>query len=723
ALVLLAGDPAVAELLAQRTPAARDDASATLRTLSASSDGVITTASVMNTSGTVHLRLWDGRTAAAPGELDNGRLDSGRLSIGRLSIGRTDRRLLREALAVPDSGIHRSAPYAVAPGDYHLTLATTLPANREGSGGDGDGIVRLEISLASLATAAGALLPAGASSVELLDTGDGAVLAEAHRSEPADRLSEAVAGVTGSESIGQTFSLPGFGGWEMRVSEHDVPATVPRELLAVLGLLTLFVVGGTYWMSRQIVKPAEELERSRAELDELYYHARQASLLDALTGLGNHRAFQEEFDRQLDQATRYGAELSLLLIDLDDFKLVNDSAGHAVGDELLSELGRLIHATIRRSDRAFRIGGDEFAMLMPHTGAEAAYVLARRLLAMTLQPRTDSRFGRPFSFSAGISACPALGTKRSQLYAQADAALYSCKRHGRTAIEIFDPANSKIALDPAEATELSAKVASVAARRALKPVYQPIVDLSTGRILGYEGLVRPAADSGFADAGRLFEAAEGSGRTIELDQACLEAVAMGAAEMAPDQLLSINVSPRTLEAPEFSATVLLKTLATLGITPGRLVLELTERENVENLDRLRRNLAACQAAGVRIAADDVGAGNAGLRLLSQIHFDIVKIDLSLVQGGAMRDSSLAVVGSLRDLASRWGAMVIAEGVETSHQLGVLRALGITAAQGYLLGRPSERIDLGPVDLEAMMVRNDWLASVKLATPLGSSSSA
>jgi EAL domain-containing protein (putative c-di-GMP-specific phosphodiesterase class I) len=253
-----------------------------------------------------------------------------------------------------------------------------------------------------------------------------------------------------------------------------------------------------------------------------------------------------------------------------------------------------------------------------------------------------------------------------------------------------------------EATnDLSASIAKVVSERLLRPVYQPIVELATGRVIGFEGLTRPTAESGFSDPNSMFVAAETVGRTVELDYACLTAVVAGARTMSREQLLTINVSPRTVEAPHFSSESLLVTLARYGIEPGRVVLELTEREKVEDSARLQSNLGALRRAGIRIAADDVGAGNAGLRLLSQIRFDIVKIDLMLVQEGAERDSSRAVLRSLRDLAGRWGAAVIAEGLETVGQLRAVRELDMAAGQGYLLGRPTPNTDLAHIDMSVI----------------------
>ena len=199
----------------------------------------------------------------------------------------------------------------------------------------------------------------------------------------------------------------------------------------------------------------------------------------------------------------------------------------------------------------------------------------------------------------------------------------------------------------------------------------------------------------------MFIAADTVGHTVELDRACLEAVVAGARSLPLDQLLTVNISPRTVEAPQFSAETLITILTRNGFAPQRVVVELTEREMVQDVARVKANLAALQSAGVRIAADDVGAGNSGLRLLSQFRFDIVKVDLSLVHEGAESASSQAVLRSLRDLAVRWGASVVAEGLETVNQLRMVRELGIPAGQGYLLARPTANMSIGSIDLASI----------------------
>jgi diguanylate cyclase (GGDEF)-like protein len=270
---------------------------------------------------------------------------------------------------------------------------------------------------------------------------------------------------------------------------------VRGELVESLSVPLLLLIVVTLWLARRVLHSAEELEASRSHLHRLYETARVGALTDGLTGLGNHRAFQEEFDRQIELSKRYGTPLALLLIDLDNFKQVNDSAGHAAGDEVLARMGRLITALIRRPDRAFRIGGDEFAVLMPNTDQNGAYAVGRRLLAAALE--AGAAGGRPVSFSGGISAHPNLADSRGELYAQADAALYSAKHKGRTTVEIHDPSRAP-RLGETTGAELATAVLRVARERPLRAVYQPIVDLRSGWVVGFEGLIRPAPSSGGA---------------------------------------------------------------------------------------------------------------------------------------------------------------------------------------------------------------------------------
>ena len=366
-----------------------------------------------------------------------------------------------------------------------------------------------------------------------------------------------IATMAGHDADGRAdLDLPGIGGWQVVVGAPIPLVEMPVQALSALGAMLVLLVVFTIWMARQILRPARALEDSRSRLRELYESAREAALRDSLTGLGNHRAFQEAVARMVEGARRYGTAFSLVLIDIDEFKRINDTKGHATGDLLLGEVGALISAMIRHSDAAFRIGGDEFAMLLPHTDASGAVVLARRLLSRGLEDRVAGLYRWPISFSAGVTSCPEFGTTRLELTSQADAALYRGKRTGRTVVTIYDPEKDHGHVDEGMRAELSSAISAVIEAGTLTPVYQPVIDLNSGRVMGYEGLVRLPKESTFAHTGALFDAAEVAGRVADLDRAALDVVLRGARSMDDSMSLSVNVSPRTLEAPEFSATAL-----------------------------------------------------------------------------------------------------------------------------------------------------------------------
>ncbi len=468
----------------------------------------------------------------------------------------------------------------------------------------------------------------------------------------------------------------GIAGIGVSVIISRYAASTPLSVLAGLAAMLIAVVV----LADPVFAP---VQRANQELQGRYETALADALTDPLTKLGNHRAFQEELDRQVEQALRYETPLALVLIDLDDFKQVNDAVGHAGGDRALARAGRLVESSIRRPDRAFRVGGDELAILLPHADAEGARIVVRRILAASLQPARADGLPDGLSFSAGVSTVPSLAANRSELYTQADTALYAAKRGGRTSVDIFEPS-----LAPAiPLSDASAAVAELIARRQMLGVYQPIVELASGAVIGYEGLTRPQPPSPFDNPAQLFEAAEAGGRALTLDLACVDMLVAGARPLSGRQFLSINLSPRSVDAPEFGAAALLAILARHGFPAQRLVIELTEREPINDMGRVRERLEACRRAGMRLAADDVGAGNAGLRLLSELRFDVLKVDLGMVQRSAASGMSGAVLSSVVSLAAGTDALVIAEGIEDERHLAQVRALGVGAGQGYLLGRP------------------------------------
>jgi diguanylate cyclase (GGDEF)-like protein len=482
-------------------------------------------------------------------------------------------------------------------------------------------------------------------------------------------------------------------------------------LVAIAAIVPLLLVPATAWLAWMagqragVAAATEAAATAAAGRAEARPRRREAGIpssgpaaSDLVTGLPGHRAFHEELEALLRDPAAAGHALSIAIIDVDDFRRVNEGAGHGVGDDLLVELTEALVHGHHADERIYRIGGDEFAVIVPGQDAEHAAFAIRRVLAAVLEERSDGIYRSAFSFSAGIAGSADRSTRREVLVGHARNALDQAKRDGRCVVRVWGGGEGDESI---ERSVRAAGVLRVLASGGLRPVYQPMVELSTGRVIAFEGLIRPPEQSLFHDTGSLFEAAEEAGRTIELDLACMAAVLVKADTIGEEQSISLNLSPRTLEAPEFGVAAFVRRLALAGWTPDRVIVELTERDGVEDIERIRRVLADLRAHGIRVAADDVGAGNAGLRLLSQIHFDIVKLDLSLVQGGLRRDTSLAVVRSIADLAARWGASVVAEGVETPEQLRLIRRLGLTAAQGFLVGAPRPAPDARVVDLDGL----------------------
>jgi diguanylate cyclase (GGDEF)-like protein len=475
-----------------------------------------------------------------------------------------------------------------------------------------------------------------------------------------------------------------------------LPATpVPIAIGIAIGGTLLFAVV-LFVLRRRIRRSLAKVDRGFGELREAYDRARLDSLLDGLTGLGNHRAFQEELDARIAQARDDGQALALVMIDVDDLKTINDEKGHATGDDLLRAVAQIMRANLRRGDGAYRTGGDEFALLLPACDAESAEVIANHLLASALSGH-HGRTGA-FSVTIGISAFPEPSADRHQIIHHADAALYAGKRHGRTNVQRFDPAKHGIAEDSRSLGQLEAAVVRVASEDLLTAVYQPIYSLTTGRIIGFEGLVRPSPESGFSNPTSLFVAAEATRRTVELDVVCARAVLAGAGDLGDDRYLSINLSPRTLESDAFSVQEILALARRHGVPPSQLVVELTERESVDDLRQLQQAISTLRRNEVRVAIDDVGAGNAGLRLLSEVEYDILKIDLSLVRASATHGASEAVLRALGTLARNRGHRIVAEGIETADHLESVLELRYDAGQGYLFGRAEPTLDRQPIDL-------------------------
>ncbi len=407
---------------------------------------------------------------------------------------------------------------------------------------------------------------------------------------------------------------------------------------------------------------------------------------DGLTGLPNRMLFSDRLSRALAHARRNGLPVAVMVVDLDRFKEVNDSLGHAAGDELLRHVAERMQACLRDEDTVARLGGDEFALLLPHVaGIEGAVAVARRLLASLADPVEIAGQAVVVSPSIGISLFPQDGDEADTVVEGADAAMYVAKERGRNTFEIFSPAlrheaNERLALEAALRRGLEADEFVLH--------YQPKVDLRTGRVTGAEALVRwnhPEKGLLFPDS--FVPLAEQTGLIGALGEwviaAACEQVAAWRMDGLPDLTVAVNVSPCQLRQglAEYVTSVL-----RMACIPGRsLELELTESAALESLEVTVQQIEELRAVGVTCSIDDFGTGYCGLSYLNRLPIDGLKIDRSFIT--ELSGGSDTIVTAVIALGHSLGLKVIAEGVETADQLAYLAARGCDEMQGYLFSKP------------------------------------
>jgi diguanylate cyclase (GGDEF)-like protein len=426
----------------------------------------------------------------------------------------------------------------------------------------------------------------------------------------------------------------------------------------------------------------------------------QSALTEPLTGLGNHRAFHEALPRALARAYRHGHQLSMALIDLDDFKSINDQHGHAHGDWVLVELARHLRAG-RVEDPAFRLGGDEFALILPYTDRNDA---ARRLERIRLAVGASLNGA---TLSVGITELTEDLEDAETLREQADAALYDAKRRGRNRTVAFEDIRAHAAIvSPAKIQA----VRNLLADGQITIVFQPIWNIDCNEVLGYEALMRPLPDTGLNGPQEVFDIAEKLGRAPELDQVCLRAILARAHELPPRTLLFINLSPQSLDGGMLKTANLLEAVECAGLAPSRVVFEITER-SVARVETVVREARRLRALGFHLALDDVGAGNAGLDMLRRVAVDFVKIDRSVIAQALTDEGAAGVLSGIIAFARRTGTFVIAEGIETQAMLDIVQVAGlpdtsddtgIQGVQGYLFGRPADVIEPMPVESDTII---------------------
>jgi diguanylate cyclase (GGDEF)-like protein/PAS domain S-box-containing protein len=427
-------------------------------------------------------------------------------------------------------------------------------------------------------------------------------------------------------------------------------------------------------------------ERSALEL-----RLQEMAFTDALTALPNRRLFLERIEQARARLTRTGEVYTVLAVDLDGFKAVNDLHGHGAGDALLAEVGARLRAEVRDSDTVARLGGDEFAILVADD-VSAGMLLAERLVHTVGAPYDLDRVTAHVSVSVGVAAADR-GDDGAVVLRNADLALRHAKQTGKKHAEVYEPALHQGALDR---VALEHDLAGALDRGEIRLAYQPIFDLSRGVIVGAEALMRwrhPVR--GEVSPAVFIPVAEESGQIVELGRWALgEAVRQLARWDAAGHKLQmgVNVSTRQLRGSAERGWPLRDDLAAscaaAGIPPHRVVVEITESAFLHSFDTALAELEALRALGAHIALDDFGSGYSSLSYLRRLPVDILKIDREFVSGMTTEDHVAALAELVVRLGERLGMEIVAEGIETAAEAAGVLGIGCVLGQGFHLGRPS-----------------------------------
>jgi diguanylate cyclase (GGDEF)-like protein len=453
-------------------------------------------------------------------------------------------------------------------------------------------------------------------------------------------------------------------------------AGVRHVLLLVMALAVIGVAGLFYLLGGRTLLRHHRLALERATRD-------------GLTDLSNHRAFEAELAQAAAAAGRSQDPLALALLDIDHFKLINDRHGHPQGDALLRRVATVLRDG-RAADRAYRIGGDEFALLMPNTDQQGARILVRRL-SRTLGEADAAA-------SIGVATMRAEHSAE-ELRAEADAALYEAKRRGGKGFVDFEEIRDRVSVTTSSKREA---VRSLVEERRLTTVFQPIWSLGSGELLGIEALTRPDPSYGLSGPAEAFDIAEQIGCVHELDELCATRALKAASDLPDGVLLFVNLTPKTLELDSDGSEWLYDGVDRAGLPRGRVVVEVTERIGARTIPVLM-SLEHLRERGFKLALDDVGTGNAGLEMLRKIGAEYVKLDQSIVAAAATEPNARAILLAMATFARQTGAFVIAEGIEDEETLEFLRGVEtfdarpgaiIQGGQGFELGRPSPRLPQG-----------------------------
>jgi len=466
-------------------------------------------------------------------------------------------------------------------------------------------------------------------------------------------------------------STPKIGG-VVGIGVQALMSKDPMRHIVIESILTTLVnvVGSV----KAIYKYTQDLE---------YYATR-----DPLTNLYNQRAFRELLSYEITRSERKEYCFSLLMIDFDNFKLINDNYGHAFGDDYLKAFAECIKSTLTNEAIFARYGGDEFSVIIPDADQTDAMVMAEQVRKTVEEFALEAIDGRSVTatISIGIATYPTHAQNESELFLISDSMMYKAKQEGKNVIHA--PTGSDIVETFKKEHQKTQIVLSALEHKALIPHYQPIINLQTGETHIHELLMRIKVEDNMMTAGEFIEAAERVGVIHKMDYILIEKAFAKIAEEDYKHLIFINLSPKALIIGEFISNI--KALAIkYNIDPERVVLEITERDTVKNVGLLEKFVQDLKIEGFKFAIDDFGSGFSSFHYVKRFPIDYIKVEGEFIRNMSQDIVYMAFVKSIVTLAKELGIKTVAEYVEDEETLKLVKMLGIDFAQGYLIGRPSE----------------------------------
>ncbi len=433
-------------------------------------------------------------------------------------------------------------------------------------------------------------------------------------------------------------------------------------------------------LEQRVAERTAELDQARVELERM-------ALNDALTGLANRTLLGDRIGQAIARADRGALPPSVMMLDLDEFKTINDSLGHGVGDQILIEVARRLRSVVRETDTVARLGGDEFAIVMPDASEDDALRVAERALRELQAPVWVG--DRPVWAGASIGLCFGRdGQQSGELLRDADTAMYAAKNLGRGNIQVFKP---EMHLAARWRLQVASELVIAMAQDQLELHYQPIVDLRAGIIVGAEAFVRWAhPERGLLMPAEFIPVAEDSGHMIELGQwvidSAIRTLRGWAPHLPPDFAVHINLSPvevRWAGAADF----IRQTLEKHQVPPDRLAVEISETAMMTGDVAILENLMTLSKLSVGVGIDDFGIGYSSISYLRKLPIDTVKLDRSLIADLAFDPQQRRFVTALLQLIASVQLRPIAEGIETAEQLEQLQELGCEFGQGHYYSQP------------------------------------